>query len=367
MSDATLLGPDPAFARAIATARRAPVTLLFLAACIALFFAAERQGSTTDVDILVRFGALERGRVWSGDLWRLVSAGFLHIGLLHLVWNVATIFGWSAPVERELGSSRFAALYLGAVVGASATSLAVHDVVSAGASGAGFGLVASWLVLDARRLGSWRAFAADRRVRRTVLNAVLWTAVLSGMRVDHAAHAGGFVAGMALTWALTQPASARRGARSWTWSAASLAIALPAALALVARPGLTAYEKYAIDRDIRWALSHQDLDQAERLLRRADEARYASLAVEGGRAFVLERRGDFDGAARVLETLQRSPDAATRSWAATSSKVLVARRLTEGRGMAPDPRRARKLLEEVCAAGEVATCRWLEDHPAAAR
>ncbi|WP_248353270.1 rhomboid family intramembrane serine protease [Anaeromyxobacter oryzae] len=208
MARTKLLGPDPAFGRALEVVRRAPVTTLFLAACVVLFVIAEQHGSTEDVDTLVRFGATERGRVWAGEVWRLVSSAFLHIGVVHLAWNVVTMVGWCTPVERALGSARFAVLYLGAAIAASATSVLAHDVIGAGASGAGFGVVGAWLALDARRLGTWRAFVRSRRVQRVAGTAALWTLALAGMNVDHAAHLGGLVAGVALTWALTTPAVA---------------------------------------------------------------------------------------------------------------------------------------------------------------
>ncbi len=242
-----ILGPDPFFRRALDAVRRAPATFLFLGACVALFVVAEQHGSTEDVATLVRFGATERRHVWAGEVWRLVTAAFLHIGVLHLAWNVVMMLGWCMPVERALGTARFAVVYLGAAIAGSATSLLVHDVIGAGASGAGFGVIGASLTVDARHLGSWRAFAADRRVRHTAVLVVLWTVGLAGMmNVDHAAHLGGFLGGIALTWALTAPDDASPASRRWAWSVAAVAVALPAALAVIPRSGATVYDVAAI-------------------------------------------------------------------------------------------------------------------------
>src|SRR5512141_2850668 len=178
----------PLLPRLLAAARAAPVTVAFLSACVALFAVAEWHGSTTDTATLIRFGALDRGDVWAGQAWRLVNAAFLHVGLVHLIWNLVGMFGWCTFVERSLGSARFAVLYLAAAVAASASSLVFHDVVSAGASGAGFAMIGAWVTLLARKLGSWRALARDGQARRVLGSALVWTVVLSTMNVDNAAH-----------------------------------------------------------------------------------------------------------------------------------------------------------------------------------
>jgi membrane associated rhomboid family serine protease len=349
----------------LAILRAAPATVLFLAICVVVFAIAESQGDTTEVATLIRFGATERGHVWSGEVWRLVTAGFLHIGFAHLVWNVVGIFSWSAPVERALGSARFAAVYLGSLVTASAASLLFHDVVSAGASGAGFGVVGATLAIGRRRLGSWRAFAAHPQVRRVVGSALVWTLVLAWMNVDHAAHAGGFVAGAALAWAFTAPAGATSGARRIAWTAAVLLVAVPVALALVPRAGLSRHGAGALDVELYQALQREDLDAAERLLARADEAGHRSPWIEYSRALVLQGRGDVEGAARILEELARSDVPEIRQNAARAARALLAERLLGGLGMPADPARGRRLVEEGCSEGEQHMCEWLRSHPEA--
>jgi ATP-dependent Lon protease len=76
---------------------------------------------------------------------------------------------------------------------------------------------------------------------------VLWTVGLAGMmNVDHAAHLGGFLGGIALSWALSAPDDATVASRRWAWSAAAVAVALPAALAVIPRSGSTAYDVAAM-------------------------------------------------------------------------------------------------------------------------
>ncbi len=363
MAGTVFLGPDPWFSRTFGVARRAPATLVVLAACIALFAIAERHGSTEDVATLVRFGAAERGHVWAGEVWRFVTAAFLHIGVLHLVWNVVAMFGWCVPVERALGSVRFLVVYLGAAVAGSAVSLLAWDVVSAGASGAGFGVIGAALVLDRRRLGSWRAFASDPGVRRTLGTAAFWTLVLAGIAVDHAAHLGGLVGGVVLATALTVPEGASRTYRRRAAAVAVGVVLVPAALALVPRSGITEFAAYALQAEIGDALNRSDLDAADRLLARAAEAGVRSTYVEYSRAFVLELRGNYDGAARGYEALGRSLDPGAARQGTLAAKTLLAWRLATGAGMPADPVRAREVSKEACSAGNTSVCRWLEQNP----
>lgn len=182
--------------------KAAPFTLGLFAVCVAVFVFAEREGSTKDIETLLTFGATERQLVWQGQWWRLVSSMFLHIGVVHLVWNLWMGYRISVPVERALGSWRFLLVYLLSGVVGSALSVIGHEAVTAGASGALFGMLGSMLVLVRVRLGSWAALWANAAMRANVLLLIIWIAIGPAMGFDSFAHAGGLLAGMALTWGL---------------------------------------------------------------------------------------------------------------------------------------------------------------------
>jgi len=193
--------------------REAPATAAILAACIVVFALAERAGSTKDIDTLLRFGAVSRGEVWDGQYWRLGTSMFLHIGVMHLFWNWWFGFKMCTEAEAELGSWKFLALYLGSGITGAAASVIGHDAVSAGASGALFGLI-GWRLLSLRlAVGSWRAFTQNPAIRRQLIWIGAWFVLGAFLGFDNFAHGGGMLFGALFAWALgtdAQPRPVRR-------------------------------------------------------------------------------------------------------------------------------------------------------------
>ncbi len=93
--------------------------------------------------------------VAQGQWWRLVTAMFLHVGLLHIAFNLYVLYVVGIPVEQALGRWRYIALYLLSGLGGAAASYALTAPYSAGegASGAIFGLFAAWWVITRRAGG----------------------------------------------------------------------------------------------------------------------------------------------------------------------------------------------------------------------
>lgn len=190
--------------------RGAPVSAAIIAINVVVFVLAERAGSTQSNETLLRFGAVWRGMVWEGQYWRLATAMFLHIGVMHLVWNGWMGFRLSAQAEQRLGPRKFLALYLTSGIAASATSVIGHDAVAAGASGALFGLI-GWRLTDLRsQHGSFRAFIDEPAIRRELINIGIWFVVGALAGFDNYAHGGGLVFGALFSWMLAAPAARKR-------------------------------------------------------------------------------------------------------------------------------------------------------------
>lgn len=194
----------------VETLRRAPVSALLVAINIVVFLLAERAGDTTRTETLVRFGAVNRHLVWQGEYWRLATAMFLHIGLVHVAWNSWMGFRISVAAERAIGPARFLALYLLSGIVASATSVIGHDAVSAGASGALFGLIGWRLVALRVQLGSFKAFTDAPGIRQELLWIAIWFAMGAVSGFDNYAHAGGLVFGALFAWTLYAPAGRKK-------------------------------------------------------------------------------------------------------------------------------------------------------------
>ncbi|MCD6077315.1 MAG: rhomboid family intrarane serine protease [Ramlibacter sp.] len=140
-----------------------------------------------------------------GQWWRLLSATFLHVGLVHLAMNMLGLASAGPFVERLYGRRQFALISFGAALAGSALSLhfAAQRAVSVGASGAVFGVFGAMLAgLHGHRKDLPRPF-----LRRTLggLGVFVAYSLLQGFTregVDNAAHVGGLLAGAGLAWLL---------------------------------------------------------------------------------------------------------------------------------------------------------------------
>src|SRR5919201_4838102 len=117
-------------------------TVAIIIACVVAFLAEGSFGLNGASGTLVSKGALLGPTVADGDVWRLVTAGFLHAGFLHIAFNMYLLWILGQLLEPTLGSLRFGVLYFTALLWGSLGALVVQpDAVTVGASGAVFGLM----------------------------------------------------------------------------------------------------------------------------------------------------------------------------------------------------------------------------------
>jgi rhomboid protease GluP len=160
---------------------------------------------------LLRYGATNPPLILGGQWWRLVTAIFVHVGLLHIATNMWCLWNLGLLGEPLLGPFGMAAVYLLTGVSGNLLSLAWNvmftrnmEAVGAGASGAVFGIAGILIVLlsNHKLPIPWSEL---QRLRRSViqfagLNLVIgiaanYTAIVN---IDNFAHVGGFLCGLAM-------------------------------------------------------------------------------------------------------------------------------------------------------------------------
>jgi rhomboid protease GluP len=146
---------------------------------------------------LIRWGANFKPLTMNGEWWRLISCVFVHIGIIHILFNMYALYSVGVYLEPMLGKIRYISAYLCTGVVASIASLWWHkqNIVSAGASGAIFGMYGVFLALLSTNL-------IPKQIRKSLLQSIGIFVVYNlvyGMKsgVDNAAHAGGLISGLA--------------------------------------------------------------------------------------------------------------------------------------------------------------------------
>jgi rhomboid protease GluP len=173
----------------------------------ALELAAGGSLSGPDPQQMIALGGNFGPLTCEGEAWRLVTAMFLHYGVVHIAMNMACLYQIRI-VERMVSRVEFLALYFAAGLVGGLASVAAHPLaVSAGASGAVFGMFGAFTaVMFVRRKrvdpSEWG------RIMRSLgtffaLNLVLG---LSMRSVDLSAHVGGLATGFVGGFALAKTA-----------------------------------------------------------------------------------------------------------------------------------------------------------------
>jgi len=191
-------------------------------------------------ELLLHFGADLGILTRHGQWWRLLTAAFVHIGLIHIGMNMLVLALAGPFVERLLGHAGFLITYLLAGLAGSLASVAWNPTVtSAGASGAIFGVYGAMMGFVVLRRDS----IGRQSVRGLLSSAALFIgynvvfAMTAGSHIDLAAHlggvAGGFVCGLIQSQHLTvETGPGRRAVRNILTLLIAGALLTGAALAL---------------------------------------------------------------------------------------------------------------------------------------
>jgi rhomboid protease GluP len=203
--------------RLIARAPKTPVTYGLAGICVVLFLTtgiATHRWLSFDPSLLIGVGSNFGPFTTDGDWWRLLTAMFLHVGLLHVAFNMWALVSFGPMVERLYGSVSYLVIYLVAGLAGNLASVSWDpDVNSVGASGAIFGTLGALIAVHVRA-GSTIPVSVVRPVRNSSLfyTGFALCAGLASTGVDNAAHLGGVAAGFLMGVALSSVVTGRTGA-----------------------------------------------------------------------------------------------------------------------------------------------------------
>jgi membrane associated rhomboid family serine protease len=187
----------------------APVTTAVLILNV-IVFAAEVMGTMhagkmgglsilwgMDGETLYRLGACYGPSIFVGHEWyRLVTAMFLHGGLIHIGFNMMVLVDIAPMVEEVYGSARFLFLYVAMGIASFLVS-AWAGHFSIGASGAIMGIIGLLIAITSKR-GGMQMKELRARLISWVVTIFALGFLMTGMRTDNWAHFGGLAAGFLL-------------------------------------------------------------------------------------------------------------------------------------------------------------------------
>jgi membrane associated rhomboid family serine protease len=144
--------------------------------------------------------------VMHGWIWQVVTYGFLHDGIWHVLFNMLSIWMFGSRLEIDWGRQRFLEFYFFSMIGAAITTIAVSythllgmdpAIPTVGASGAIYGLIVAFGVLYSRmRVYVFGIFPLEARVFAAIWVALaLFQALGSRGNINNVAHLGGALFG----------------------------------------------------------------------------------------------------------------------------------------------------------------------------
>jgi rhomboid protease GluP len=189
------------------------------------------EAALTDLDgqTLLLFGAKFGPLVWIGQYWRLLTAGFLHGGLMHILMNTWVLYDLGAQVEEVYGTSRMVVFYIISTVTGFLASTLWSPGLSIGASAGIFGLIGAMIAVGFKSQTALGAAIKSMYVRWAIYGFLF--GLLPFLRIDNAAHLGGLAGGFAVAFLSGLPGlvTSNWKERAWNWAAAGCVIVTAAA------------------------------------------------------------------------------------------------------------------------------------------
>ena len=193
--------------------KKEPVTALFILLNILIFLAVDFTGGSENTVHMIECGAAYPPLILeNGEIYRLFTCMFLHLGISHLANNMLVLFVLGQRLEPVVGKIKFILIYLLGGLGGNVISL-LADVkkneyaVSAGASGAVFAVMGAMIYVVIWSHGQLQ----DISTRQILIMAAFSLYFgFTSTGVDNAAHVGGMIMGFLLAVLLYHPSSQKK-------------------------------------------------------------------------------------------------------------------------------------------------------------
>jgi rhomboid protease GluP len=154
---------------------------------------------------LLNFGASwPVATVLGGQWWRLITAGFLHGGLMHIMFNSWAMMDVGAHTEEVYGQRRMIVIYLLSTIGGFLASSIWTRALSVGASAGLFGLIGAMIAVGVLHKRSSEAAMIKAFYIRWAIYGLLM-GLLPFFHIDNAAHLGGLATGFLTAWVAGTP------------------------------------------------------------------------------------------------------------------------------------------------------------------
>lgn len=301
-----------------------------------------------NLDTLIQFGAKSAYHIVQGEWWRLITPVFLHIGIMHFLFNSIALLSLGSLVERVYGSARFLALYFLSGIAGNIASFLFSDAPGAGASGAIFGTLGAIIYFVLHSKADW-----SKALGRDVV-LILTVNILIGMfypSIDNYAHLGGLVGGFLMAVLLGLPH------RSWRSMQAVLAGVVLFSFVIggyvygmETGKDSVAYMTY----DLQMAYEKHDYTTAEKILENLVEQRPNEVKYRFQLGVTYLQNGKWDQAERsLLKVIELDPEH-TDGWYLLGAlsyeqgdKVKAKEYLRKVLDIDPGYTKAKELLEEI--------------------
>jgi len=181
------------------------VTQILIALNVVIFLAGIGSGLQTRDSVVIDYGLISQTPfgvpvgVGAGELYRLVTSGFLHINIIHIAFNMLALYQLGNLLEPAFGRARFAAVYFTSMlIGSLGVVLVTPDRLTVGASGAVFGLMGfAFMALRARGIDPFSTGLGG-----TIIINLIITFTLSSF-ISVGGHVGGLIGGAICGYVVT--------------------------------------------------------------------------------------------------------------------------------------------------------------------